>query len=132
MTISPDNSVRKELKTLDKEWSSAMVKDHAETIGRFLSDDWIIIGPEGNVIDRARFLAAVHSGDLSHESMVSDDWRVRSYGDTAVVTAGARSKGKYKGRAFATNERSTSVFIRSGGQWQCVLTHLTPITRESQ
>jgi ketosteroid isomerase-like protein len=127
---SVNDSVRKELQSLDKEWSSAIVKNDAEAIGRFMADDWIIIGPEGNVIDRARFLGVIKSGDLVHESMESDDWRVRVYADTAVVTAQARSRGKYKGQAFATHERSTSVFVLKDGRWQCVLTQLTPIIKK--
>jgi ketosteroid isomerase-like protein len=125
---SVEESARKELQNLDKEWSSAIVKNEAEAICRFMSDDWVIIGPQGNVIDRARFLGVIKSGDLTHETMESEDWRVRVYGDSAVVTAQARSKGKYKGQAFATHERSTSLFVRKDGRWQCVLTQVTPIT----
>jgi ketosteroid isomerase-like protein len=125
-----DDRVRKELQNLDKEWCAAIVKNDAEAIGRFMLDDWVIIGPEGNVIDRGRFLAVIKSGDLVHESMESDDWRVHVYGDSAVVTAQVKSKGKYQGQGFATHERSTSVFVRKGEHWQCALTQLTPITKK--
>ena len=121
------DSVRDELQRLDNEWSAAIVRNDADAIGRFMSDDWVIIGPEGNVIDRARFLGVIQSGELTHESMESDDWLVRVYGDTAIVTAQTTSKAKFKGHAFATHERSTSVFIRKEGRWVCVHTQLTPI-----
>lgn len=124
------NQIRSELQKLDKEWSSAIAKNDADAIGRFMSDDWVIVGPEGNVIDRDRFLGVISSGDLTHESMESDDWLVRVYGDTAVVTTQAKSKGKYKGQAFATHERATSVFVRKEGRWQCVHTQLTPIAKK--
>jgi ketosteroid isomerase-like protein len=124
------DEVRSELQNLDKEWSAAIVKNDADAIGRFMSEDWVIIGPEGNVIDRARFLGVIRSGDLTHESMESDGWLVRVYGDAAVVTAEAKSKGKYKGQGFATHERSTSVYVRREGRWQCVHTQLTPIAKK--
>ena len=123
------NATWSELQKLDKEWSAAIMKNDAHAIGHFISDDWVIIGPEGNVIERSRFLEVIESGDLTHESMESDDWLVRVYGDTALVTSQARSKGKFKGHAFETHERSTSVFIRKNGRWQCVHTQLTPIAR---
>jgi ketosteroid isomerase-like protein len=122
--------VRKVLQDLDQEWSAAMAKNDAEAIGRFMSEDWVIIGPDGNVIDRARFLGLIKSGDLTHESVATEDWRLRVYGDTAVVTAQAKSEGKFKGQAFTTHERSTSVFVRQDGRWQCVLTQLTPINKK--
>jgi len=128
MTTSLENDAHHELQSLDTDWSRAMVQNDANAIARFMSDDWIIIGPQGNIIDRARFLGVIESGDLSHSAMTSDDWRVRIYGDTALVTAQAKSAGNYKGQPFATHERSTSVFVRADGRWQCVLTHLTPIT----
>jgi ketosteroid isomerase-like protein len=57
--------------------------------------------------------------------MESDDMRVRVYGDSAVVTALTRTKGKFMGQEFSTQERSTDVFVKRDGQWRCVLTQLT-------
>jgi ketosteroid isomerase-like protein len=125
------DNTQDELQKLEKEWSQAIVNNDPSAISRFMADDWVIIGPEGNIIENSRFLGVIQSGDLTHESMESEDWRIRVYGDTATVTAQTKSKAKFKGHAFSTLERSTSVFIRKDGQWQCVLTHLTPIaTRE--
>jgi len=128
MTISSENEVCRELQTVENNWTNALVENDADQIARFMSDDWVIIGPQGNVIDRARFLGVIKSGDLSHSAMTSDDCRVRLYGDTALVTAQTRSAGNFKGQTFATHERATSVFVRTNGHWQCVLTQLTPIS----
>jgi ketosteroid isomerase-like protein len=125
-----DDQVQSHLKELDEQWMAAIVKNDAPAIGTFMSPDWVIIGPEGGLINRDQFLHVIKSGDLVHDSMASDDWRVRVYGDTAVVTAQTRSKGAYRGQPFATHERSTSVFIRRDGRWLCVLTHLTPISKK--
>jgi ketosteroid isomerase-like protein len=57
--------------------------------------------------------------------MESEDFRVRVYGDSAVVTALTRTKGKFTGQDFSTQERATDVFVKRDGRWQCVLTHLT-------
>ena len=57
------------------------------------------------------------------------DTSVRVYGDTAVVTARATSKGRFKGHPFSESERSTDIFVRQSGQWKCVLTHLTRIAK---
>jgi ketosteroid isomerase-like protein len=127
---SVEDSIRKELQTLDEEWCLAIVKNDTEAIGRFMLDDWVIIGPDGNLIDRATFLTVTKSADLVHESMDSDNWRVRVYGDSALVTSQVKAKGKYKGQAFATHERSTSLFVRKDGHWQCALTQLTTITKK--
>jgi ketosteroid isomerase-like protein len=117
--------VEKELMNLEKEFAAAIVKNDPEAIGRFVTDDWIIINADGEVIDKERFLGVITSGTLTHEMMESDSMRVRVYGDSAVVTALTRTKGKFMEQEFSTHERATDFFIRLDGQWRCVLTQLT-------
>ncbi|MGH7946252.1 MAG: nuclear transport factor 2 family protein [Opitutaceae bacterium] len=120
-----NGGVREELVRVAQEWDRAMVENNAEAIGRYMAEDWTIIGPDGSVGDKATFLALVKSGALSHDVMESNDMQVRVYGDTAVITAWGVSGGKYQGQAFREVERSSCVFVRQEGQWRCVLTHLS-------
>jgi len=118
-----------ELAKVEAEFANAIVKNSPEEIRQFVSDDWIIINADGGIIDRQRFLEVIKSGTLTHEMMESDDVRVRVYGDSAVVSAVTRSKGKFMGQEFTTHERATDVFVRRDGQWRCVLTQLTGFTK---
>ena len=119
-----------ELAKVEAEFANAIVKNSPEEIRQFVSDDWIIINADGGIIDRQRFLEVIKSGTLTHEMMESDDIRVRVYGDSAVVSAVTRSKGKFMEQEFTTHERSTDVFVRHDGQWRCVLTQLTAFTKQ--
>jgi ketosteroid isomerase-like protein len=121
--------MKEELLKLEKQFTTAIVKNDPETIGRFVTDDWIIIDANGGIIDKDRFLEVIKSGALTHEMMEADDMRVRVYGDSGVVTALTRTKGKFMGQGFSTEERSTDVFVRLDGQWRCVLTQLTRFTK---
>ena len=117
--------MEEELLKLEEAFAEAIVKNDPEAIGRFVSDDWIIIDPDGGIVDRMRFFEVIKSGALTHEMMESEDFRVRVYGDCAVVTGVTRTKGKFMGQEFSTQERATDVFVKRDGRWQCVLTHLT-------
>ena len=119
------NDPRSELLKWEKDFDKAVVSNDAEAIGKFLADDWMIIDPNGNVIDRARFLGVIKSGMLTHDLMESDDVQVRPYGDCAVVTALTRTKTKFAGQQFTTQERATDVFVKRAGRWQCVFSQLT-------
>jgi ketosteroid isomerase-like protein len=123
------SEMQEEIMKLEDEFGQAMIKNDADAIGRFLADDWIIIDPDGGTIDRSHFLDVIKSGALSHETMNSEDARVRIYGDTAMVTALTTTKGKYMGQEFTTQERATDVFVKQNGRWQCVLTQLTRFTK---
>jgi ketosteroid isomerase-like protein len=114
-----------ELLTLEKAFADAIVRNDLEGIGRLVTDDWIIVDPNGEIVDRARFFEVIKSGVLTHDIMESEDFRVRVYGDSAVVTGLTRTKGKFMGQEFSTQERATDVFVKRDGRWQCVLTHLT-------
>jgi len=122
-------SAEDELIAIAHDWDRAMVGNDAEAIGRYMADDWVIIGSDGRVGDKATFLGLVKSGTLTHDEMTSEDFHVRVYGDTAVVSARGVSGGKYQGQPFREVELSSCVFVRQAGEWRCVLTHLSRLAQ---
>jgi len=124
------NEMEKEVMKVEEEFGEAMIKNDADRIGTLLADDWIIIDPDGAIMDKARFLSAIRSGALAHEAMDSQEVRVRIYGTTAIVTALTSSKAKYMGQEFSTRERATDVFVKRDDRWQCVTTQLTTFTKK--
>jgi ketosteroid isomerase-like protein len=117
--------MEEELLKLERAFADAIIKNDLESIGRIVADDWIIVDPNGEIVDRTRFFEVIKSGALTHDIMESEDFRVRVYGESAVVTAITRTKGKFMGQEFSTRERATDAFVKRDGRWQCVLTHLT-------
>ena len=116
---------QEELLKLEEEFEQAVVSNDAVAVGRLLAHDWIIVGPDGRIIDKSRFLEVIKSGALSHEKMESHDARVRIYENTAIVTALTTSKGKFMGQEFISLERATDIFVKQDGRWQCAFTQLT-------
>ena len=44
--------MQEEILKVEKEFGQAIIiKNDPEAIGRFLADDWIIIGPDGGIVD---------------------------------------------------------------------------------
>ena len=124
------NTMEEELLKLEDEFARAVAGNDADALDGLLANDWIIVEPDGSIIDKARFLGVIRSGALSHESMESTDLRVRLYGNTAVVTALTTTKGKFMGQDFASCERATDIFVKQTDRWQCVFTHLTRFTKK--
>ena len=131
MRSEKDRDSEKEILEVESKFGEAMIQNDAEAIGRILSDDWIIIDPDGGVIDKSRFLDVIKSGALKHEAMDSEDIRVRTYLNAATVTAVTHTWTKYLGKEFTTHERATDVFVKKDERWQCVLTHLTTLTKKT-
>jgi ketosteroid isomerase-like protein len=117
-----------EIQQFEKRFSSALARNDVGELQNYLSDDWRIVSGDGGVIDRARFLQVIASGDLKHGEMSFSEPSIRVYGNTALVTSHARSGGSYKGVDFQTDEIGTDVIVMKGGRWVCVFTQLTTIT----
>ncbi len=122
--------MQEELLKLEKEFAQAITNNDGEAVDGFLADDWIIVDPDGGIIDKVRFLEVIRSGALSHELMESADSRVRLYGSTAVVTGLTTTKGKFMGQDFTSCERATDVFVKQDDRWLCVLTQLTRFNKK--
>ena len=118
--------VSKELLELSSGWAEAMVSNDTERIGSFMADDWVIVSDRG-ISEKERFLGFVASGDLTHSSFdMVGDARIRVYGDTAVLTARVTNTARYQGQRFDADEWTSDVFVKQGGKWLCVLSHITP------
>jgi ketosteroid isomerase-like protein len=122
--------MEEELLKLENEFARAVASNDADALEGLLADDWIIVEPNGSIIDKARFLGVIRSGALSHESMESTELRVRLYGNTAFVTGLTTTKGKFMGQDFASCERATDIFVKQTDRWQCVFTQLTRFTKK--
>lgn len=102
-----------------------MLTNDEDAIGEFMADDWTIVGTDGSVDGKDRFLSLIASGDLRHNEMTTQDLAVRIYGNTAVTVARGTSGGDFRGTPFSLVERSSCVFVKRDEQWLCVLTHLS-------
>lgn len=123
---TPDKATA-ELLAVEAQLAAAIVKNDPVAIGRFLDDDWMIIDSDGGSVDKARFLAVIQSGALTHMTMETRDPRVRVYGNAAVVTDRAITTGRYKGDLFTTDERASDFLVKKHGQWKFVFSQLTRV-----
>jgi hypothetical protein len=71
--------MQEEVLKLKREFSQAIVKNDAEAVARFLADDWIIIDPDGGIIDKAQFLAVGRLSSLQGLFILLEpmDWKGR-------------------------------------------------------
>ena len=102
-----------ELLAVVRDWDAAMIRNDAEEIGRYMAEDWILIGSDGRTIDRAAFLAVIESGELSHDVMESEDVQIRVYDSAAIV--GERSLGGKVSRSSFPRGRTAIQHVHPPG-----------------
>ena len=115
-----DREAQEEILELEKKFGEAMIQNDTDAIGRLLSNDWIIIDPDGSVIDRSRFLAVIRSGALKHEAMDSEDIRYAPTG-TLLLSPQLLTLGRNIWRKNSIRMRELRTFSRDrmGGGSAC-------------
>ena len=121
--LSIAQSVEQELKKLEMQWDEAGVKKDVAVYDRLLADDFMLTGPNGNLVTKAQFTAELKSGEDIVFSSTLSDMKVRVYGDTAVVTYVEKAKETFKGQDVSGTSRWTDTWVKHGGSWQCVAAH---------
>ena len=75
-----------ELKKLEREWFDAVVKGDAEALKRILADDFTALNNDGSLINKAKMIELSQAGRVKLDEIKTDEFNLRLYGSTAVVT----------------------------------------------
>jgi ketosteroid isomerase-like protein len=120
------SDVEAQLVALMRQIDRAHQTSDAATLDRIWADDYVLTDYRGIVKERAQALAEWKAGEHRYGSYVSDDIRVRAYGDVAVVTARV-TRASLSDPQNVGQFRHTRVFVRQHGRWRLVATQVTPI-----
>ena len=116
---SPDDD-RAKVAALDTEYQAAVKRNDAETMGRILADDFVLVLGNGKTYTRADLLESARGGKISYEQQDEDPGTqiVRVWGDTAVVTARLWIKGVSEGAAFDRRLWFSDTYVRTPTGWR--------------
>lgn len=106
---------------LDTEFQSAVKRNDAETIGRILADDMILVTGRGAVFTREDHLRAARDQERNYEQQDEEpgSQAVRVWGDTAVVTAKLWIKGWARGgKSFDYKLWFSDTYVRTPAGWK--------------
>jgi uncharacterized protein (TIGR02246 family) len=123
-------SVEQELIKMETQWGEAWTKHDATSVDKLLADDFMVTMPDGSVLTKAQILEVIRSYKEEVTSLVTDEWKVRVYGDAAVVTARNTYKMQSAGKEDTFHERFTDTWIKREGQWRCVAAHNSSIAQK--
>jgi hypothetical protein len=125
-----NKNVEQTLMHIEQEMDDAVVKGDTSASERYMAANSTFTDPGGMVMDKARSIADLKSGDLKIESSKLEDMKVQVYDNTAVVTYGTTDKGTYKGKDISGKYRWTDVFVKGKGGWQIVAGQGTRVAQQ--
>ena len=123
-----DADVEGTVKKIEQELTDSILKSDPSAFEKYLSSDYLGIGPDGVTQNKSELMSDIKSGTLKLESSNLSDIKVQvSDPDMAVVVYRTNDKGTYKGKDITGEYRWVDVFVKRGGKWQIALDQGTQI-----
>jgi len=116
---NPDED-RAMVAALDMQYQEAVKRNDAETMGRILAEDFVLVLGNGTTYTRKDLLETARSGKILYRQQDEDEGTqtVRVWGDTAVVTARLWLKGVNDGTAFERRLWFSDTYVRTPSGWR--------------
>jgi len=125
--VAADEAAR--VLSLENIWNQAEIRHDLRAMYLLLADSFVYTDDDGSFMNKTQWLAHLDNGGDQYEMLGIINMKADLYGDTAVVTGEYREKVKEKGKMVAHSGRFTDTWIRQGGQWKCVASQSTLISR---
>ncbi len=119
----------KKVKQVLRQIEEASVRMDKAALERLLADDFTFANSVGVASVKRQHIEAFAPDRFKLDSVVTDEEKVRIYGNTAVVTGSSQIKAQVGGRDISGRVRSLMVLVKRGGRWQLVAQQGTPIAQ---
>lgn len=124
---TPDTAaIEKELLRIENDWPRVMKEKDGQAVRRIDADDVHLLGWDGSIATKEEDAKFIESGNLTADSVVMSDLKVKVLGkDTAVVTgsisiSGGKSKTQGTTVDVSGQYRFVDTFVRRDGEWKVV------------
>jgi ketosteroid isomerase-like protein len=112
------------LRALDQALLDAIAPGDRAAWERALAPDAVYVDEDGQVLDRAAFLAAIEPLPAGLSGRISiSDYSVRLHGDTALVVQKLDEREDYHGLPLRAGYLVTETWLRQEGRWRLALVH---------
>jgi ketosteroid isomerase-like protein len=122
-----DPSDQAALRALADGWDAAIVRKDRAAVAAAMAEDFLHIDSYGNLSNKEQFLAKLLSPALVIDPYEVDDFSIRLFGDTALISGTTQMTGLYQGQAFRTHYRFTDTYVRRQEGWRIVHVQTTEL-----
>ena len=88
---------------------------------------FLMIDVDGQKIDKQGFINTITNPDLVIEPYVLEDWHIRIYDNSAIITAANKMQGTYQTHPFTRYYRYTDIYVKEGDVWRVAGVQATSI-----
>ena len=114
---------------LESVWNRAEQAKDINALSKLFAPNMIYVDHEGTLQTREQFLNSVKNDASPLDQLVTEEVITRSFGESIVVTGVYRGKSTKNGKTTVIRGRFTDTWAKLNGNWQCVASSATPITK---
>lgn len=125
-----DYLIQQEITRLTHEWIKAVAQRDPIGLDRIIADDFLITGwlPNGQRGDKQFYIEdCLKPVNVEQASYQFDRWKIRTYGDVAVVNCRFECQAIVAGQPWGGVFLFTDVWVKDKGQWRVVTRHSSPV-----
>lgn len=116
-----------EVLQMKREYDRALLRGDSSWFERTFADDYLLILGNARTYGKTEIVKQLASGEVVWKAAAGRDMKVRTYGDTVVVTGRFTGKWLQKGKPVNAEELFTSVWVKDGGRWKAVSEHASDV-----
>lgn len=119
-----------EVRRLERQWLDAYEQNDAVAMERIVADDFTITFPNGGMQTKPQLMAMVRAPRRAGQPRMkfyTDGVQSRAYGDTVILVGRVTTEYEREGKTVREQSRYTDTYVRRGGRWQVVASHLSNV-----
>ncbi|MDT7603655.1 MAG: hypothetical protein QOF61_1652 [Acidobacteriota bacterium] len=117
-----------EVRQLERAWLDAYEQFNAKTMDAIVADDFAITFPNGAIQTKPQLMESLKKPrDTAAPAMkfYTEDVQSRAYGNTVILRGRVVTQYQREGKLVKEQSRYTDTYVRRGGRWQVVASHLS-------
>lgn len=129
LAAAPNAADLAQLTRQANEWDAAIVRKDRAAIETNMAEDFRQIDGDADIEDKASFVEGLMSPKLKIDPYTVEDYEVRQYGDTALISGRTKMTGSWDGKPFSTHYRYIDIYARQDGAWKIVSVQITRLAK---
>jgi len=129
--ITAQTGSEREVRQLERAWLDAYEQHDSKAMEAIVADDFTITFPDGSIQTKPSILASLKQSRSSPPlKFYTEDVQARVYGDTVILIGRVVTEWQQNGKAMKEENRYTDTYVKRGGRWQVVASHLSNVQKK--
>jgi uncharacterized protein (TIGR02246 family) len=127
---SAQKTAEQEVRRLERAWLDAYEQRDAKAMEAIVADDFTITFTDGSIQTKKQIMMWINeprNPNTPSNKLYTEDVLARVYGETVILIGRVITEWQQNGKTVREQNRYTDTYVRRGGRWQVVASHLSNV-----